>query len=332
MTDTELSVNLDEAVWNDPTGQIWTRREIQALVLQIGLTKTSRRLGLKGTRNLREWGIRTPPEYVRDRAERDKTWLMTMVIRFEGTKKAAKYLNVSYTFFRNLLEELGIERRAPAVNEEKAREALLKFGSPLFVARLLETSDTEIKKAVPDWRDIKDPTKAGDHSVRTGHIAEKYYEGLRGEKITDSPVHNNHNNKGYDYLDLEYGRVNVKGTCKSESNVWTWEIKPETLCDYYALVQMDRDKNPLGCVVVPKTVLDEGVPLPDGFRRGSRVDGKVALSTRVLCLPNKPQTSDLASDNSETGSVKEPVVVELITVEGTNAPDLSDISGTNGAY
>lgn len=316
--ETVPSIDYDTTVWEDPTGQSWSRREIQALVMQIGLTKTSKRLGLKGTKHLRDWGIRTPPEYVRERAELDKTWLMTMVIRFEGTKKASKYLNVSYTFLRNLLEELGIERRAPAVDKVKAREALVKFGSPLFVARLLETSDAEIKKAVPEWRTLKDPTKAGDHSIRTGFIAECYYESLRGEKIQESPAHDNHNNKGYDYIDLEYGRVNVKGTCQSESGAWTWEIKPETECDYLALVQMDKEKTPLGCLVVPKSILT-GDQIPEGFRRGARADGKVALSTRMLQEQFKPRDCEPPVELGESTMALEPFVAEVAVSEELNA-------------
>jgi hypothetical protein len=274
-------IDPNSTIYNDPTGQKWSLNELQALVIHVSLNKAAKRLGMKSTRQLRKWGLKTPTEVARERAAQNPNWLLSVIIRRGTVGKAADYLNVSKTFITGLLTEAGITLQDPEPPAEDVRLALAKFGSPIIVARLFDTTVTIIKKLVPDWRDLKDPTKAGDHSVRTGHIAEQYYKRLRIDFITASPSEQNHNNKGFDFIDSQFGKINVKGTVINSNNGWTWELKPDTECESFALVQMDKDKKPLGVVVIPMKALTIDSETGD-LRRSVRQDGKIAFSTRRL--------------------------------------------------
>lgn len=66
---------------------------------------------------------------------------------------------------------------------------------------------------------------------------------MREGFILGAPAKTNRNHKGYDYLDSQYGEVNVKGAVPNKRGVWIWEIKP-TPCDNFALVKMSEARVP----------------------------------------------------------------------------------------
>lgn len=265
----------------DLTGQVWTQEEVQALVNQTGsFENTARRLGLKAT-DLSGSGILGIPEWVRQKAKSDTTWLPKLVLQTGSIKAAAEILGCSETHIKNVLKETGYETKMHKPNAEAAIAALQKFGSVLFAARLLETTPALIKNAVSNWRDYRDRTKVGTTSIRTGTIAENYFELVRGNKVQESPATENHNNKGFDHLDVDYGRVNSKGSVVSKSGKWTWDLDPKTDCDAFALVQLNDKREPVGMTVVTRTQVIELSP-PRGMTAEPRSNGDVAIKTDIL--------------------------------------------------
>lgn len=266
-------------VIKDSSGQEWTKDEVQALVNQVNsLTTAAARLGLNSISTLRSMGIKTTAEWVRDKSSEDPQWLPKFIIMHGGVANAAAYLNVSVSHLEGVLRKQGYEVRLPIPDSAAAETALKKFGSVLYVARLFHTTPNLVKKAVPNWRDYQDATKAGDHSTRTGTIGEKYYEKLRGPMITDDPANRNHNHPGYDYLDSEFGKVNVKAIPPRAKGRWVWEIDPRTNCDAFGLVQLDAGKSPVGLVILTKNQLTDP---PPGMLSTPRSNGDIAISTQI---------------------------------------------------
>jgi len=265
----------------DANGVEWTRDEVQAMVNQVGsFTTAAARLGLPNTNVLRAFGIKTPPEYIRDRAAADVNWLPRFCIMMGSVGEAAKHLNVSAAHIETILKGLGYEVRMPLPDHDQCLAALKKFGSVLYVARLFHTTPALVKKAVPEWREHQDGTKVGDTSTRTGTIGERYYAQLRAELITASPAETNHNHRGYDYEESEYGRVNVKAIPQLRDK-WVWELDPMIDCDGFALVQLSPAKVPVGMVMLTKAQLTSMEP-PPGMVATPRSNRDIAISTKEL--------------------------------------------------
>lgn len=262
----------------DGTGQTWTREEIQWLIIQVGsLTKAVNRLGLKNTTQLRQMNLKTPPEYVMERAKQDPNWIRDLIVRFDSKKKAAAHLNVSATHLMKVLQEINCQYRTCSPTQERAREVLTKFGSVEFTARVLETSVSEIKRILGDeWRQLKDGTKAGDTSIRTGQIAEAYTLKCREGHVISTDAAENHNNPGYDFIDDTFGKVNVKGSPVSASGSYVWEFHPKDDMDTLALVMMTTKKEPTSVVMVRKHDALSG-QVPTGFRTRTSSEGKIAI-------------------------------------------------------
>lgn len=268
-------------ILTDPTGQQWTKAEIQSLVNQTGsFTKTARRLGLKGTSVLRHWGILTPPEWVKARAIADPMWLPRLILQCSSVKDTAELLNVSAAHINLCLGATGFSTRLPDPDPELCKSALEKFGSVIFAARCVETTPVLFKKAVPNWKDFRDPTKVGTTSIRTGRIGELYFERCRSQHIVCSPALTNHNHPGWDHHDREFGRVNTKASV-AENHRWTWDLGPNTDCDAFALVQLSLGRDPVGLVIITKKQLLDG-DLPRGLTTTPRQNGDIGVNARQL--------------------------------------------------
>lgn len=259
----------------DVHGEEWTKEELQTLVNHLGsFTKAAARLGLNGVKLLRDAGVQSPAEFLREKAEKDHQWLPRYVLMHGSVALAAKHLNMSESFLRGILSKHGYDTRPVLPDRNEALKALQKFGSVLYVARHFHTTVAVIKKLLPEeWRDLQDPTKVGQTSIRTGTIAERYFEAIRQGHITESPATKNRNHPGWDYLDDEYGRVNVKSTPLVRER-WTFEIDPSQDCDQFALVQLDAARSPVGLVMLPKSQLYSP---PPHLRALQRADGSVAV-------------------------------------------------------
>lgn len=265
----------------DPTGQSWTKAEIQALVNQTGsFTKTAKRLDLKSTSVLRHWGILTPPEWVKARAVVDSMWLPRLILQCSSVRDAAELLNVSAAHINLCLMATGFATKLPDPDPEACKSALEKFGSVIFAARCVETTPVLFKKAVPNWKDFRDPTKVGTTSIRTGRIGELYFERCRGPQVISSPALTNHNHPGWDHQDSEFGRVNTKASV-NENHRWVWDLDPNTDCDAFALVQLSLSRDPVGMVVITKQQLIDG-DLPRGLTTTPRQNGDVGVNARQV--------------------------------------------------
>lgn len=262
----------------DSTGQVWSKDEVQFLILQIrSLTKVARRLGLKNTKQLRDLSLLTPSEYVLNRAKLNPNWLKDLIIRLDSKKKTARYLNISITTLLNILKEIECQYKTPEPTLDRTREVLKKFGSVELAARILEITTSDVKRILgEEWRVLKDGTKAGDTSVRTGQIAERYILKLREAHILEDTVLRNHNNPGYDYIDAEWGKVNVKGAPRNSSGSYTWEFHPKDNLETLALVFMSAEKEPIGSFFVKKEAVILRV-IPKVIYITERSGGKLLL-------------------------------------------------------
>jgi DNA-binding transcriptional MerR regulator len=264
--------------FTDENGQTWTHNEVQFLVCQVAsINKAARRLGVKPAQ-IRKWGIKTSTEWVRDKALTEPGWLVGVIVQQNGRERAAKFLNVSTTFICSLLTQLEVKWSSPRPATEEVKILMVKFGSPILVARMLGTTPNEIKKALPEWKDHRDPTKAGNHSIRTGRIGEDYYEQMRGSHIQESHSSKNHNNPNYDSVDDVYGKVNVKTTIiRNGVCVWDRLQSMNTQIDAFALVWMDEKKVPQGFQVIRREEMAGNV---EGFGKREK-EGLVTLTKKL---------------------------------------------------
>jgi hypothetical protein len=257
--------------FTDENGQTWTHDEVQFLVCQVAsLNKAARRLGVKPAQ-LRKWKIKSATEWVREKAMAEPGWLVGVIVQQNGRERAAKFLNVSTTFICGLLTALDVKWSSPRPEAEQVQTLMVKFGSPILVARMLGTTVNEVKKALPTWKDHRDPTKAGNHSIRTGRIGEEAFCTRREGKAKLVSL-DNHNHPGFDATDVELGNVSVKTTGKSKAGKWTWEFKSAEEFDTIALVGMDHKKKVVEFVAVltKREVIDLNLSL--------RSNGKYAIT------------------------------------------------------
>jgi len=236
----------------DGQGNEWTVAEVQHLVNQVGsLTKAARRLSMRGTAKIRELGVKTAAEWVQEKAQADPQWLKDYVIRCDGRKKAAEQLSISVTHLNTVLTSIGVDLKAPVPSREEAHAVMTKFGSPIFAARVLGTTPNEIKKALgEEWRELKDPTKAGSHSVRTGSIAEDHYKSVRGEAVVESPAEKSYNHRGFDHMDSEHGRVNVKAAIVRKGRASWSAVVDLNWVDSIAFIPLTNKRVPEGSYYV----------------------------------------------------------------------------------
>lgn len=259
----------------DKSGNEWEKDQVQALICHVAaLSKAAKRLGVNVS-FLRREGLLSPVEYARKRSKEDPQWLKDLIIRCDGKKEAAKELGVSVSTICGFLQEIGCNFKARVLEHCIVKELMERFGSCLLVARILESSVTEVKRALPEWRELKTGEKAGDHSVRTGQIGEKAYKELRGDKVLESPCFANPNHRGWDHRDSEYGRVNVKTSKmylvkKGKECRWVWSVvlgEREFETDSFAFVQLNGEMKPIGILVVKRDSIGEQVNLVVKRRR-----------------------------------------------------------------
>lgn len=94
----------------DVHGQEWTLEEAQTLVNQLkSMTLAAKRLGLKSIKPLRDLGVKSIPEYIREKVVKDPTWLPAYILRQGSIQIAAAYLNVSVSFLEGELKSLGYQ-------------------------------------------------------------------------------------------------------------------------------------------------------------------------------------------------------------------------------
>jgi hypothetical protein len=282
-------VSTNSITYQDASGVEWDTEQLQALVLQVRkFDLVASRLGKprhEVTKKLREMGVMSPPELTRHLAQMDTNQFRDLIIREGGPDKAAKYLGVSITHLRNVMTEVGIEWRKKSLTPESAAAALDRFGSVILAARLLDTTPAEIKKCLPDWRERRDPLKTGRQAVATGRTGELFWRDLRTDNTLESPCLENPNSPGYDFVDREYKKVNVK-TANPEKQknkdiwTWTWEVNPQQDADTFPLVMLDRNCQPCAFFLITRNENRELV-IPLGLRAVDWANGAKGISFKA---------------------------------------------------
>jgi hypothetical protein len=190
-------------------------------------------------------------EYIKDS---DK--LRDLIIQAGGYPRAAKWLGISESYLRNHLDKLKIQHRHIPPDANDAAAAMEQFGSVELAAHHLGTSVTMFKKALENWRDLRDPLKTGNNSVATGRVGENYFFTLRKDYISGTSSLDNHSQPLYDFEDSQLGKVNVKSANpvrmkRKKGYSWSWGVDFGSEVDYFALVCLDRERNPNGLFMVP---------------------------------------------------------------------------------
>jgi hypothetical protein len=272
----------------DKDGRVWEDDDLQHMLLQIrSIKKLSLRLGLQESqvrKELKSRNILNPTALMKEQAEIDPVAFRDSIIREGSISKAAKYYGVSETQLKETMDELKINWRKKQPTEVELVDALDKFGSVLLAARILGTTTSEIKKLLPEWRDYRDPLRSGRHAISTGRIGEDYWASIRSTETLVEFSRENPNYPDYDFLDMEYGKVNVKTANptkqkKKEIWAWTWEVKASQLADVFPLVFLDRNRFPQGYHLV---VRDEtGLKFPPGLRVSLWSNGCYGVSMKA---------------------------------------------------
>jgi len=268
--------------------RMWTFDEVQALLNQVGsFTVAARRLGLKPhvfNRLARERGLMTPTEIVRTFAQRDLDGFKDCILRKGSIEKAAKYFNCSTAHLRKVLVEVGVKLQIERPTREMILEAMKTFGSVLLAAKLLDTTPGIIKAEFPEWKDHRDPLKTGKQAVSTGRIGEDYWALIRGDQTLQNCSYENPSHPDYDFVDKEYGDVNVKTasytqTKKSGIVIWSWEINPTQKANGFPLVFLDRNRRALGHHYVPSS--EGALDFPLQLRAVLYTNGNWGVSFRM---------------------------------------------------
>lgn len=182
--------------------------------------------------------------------------LRDLIIQAGGYETAAKWLGISVSYLRRHLDDLKIQHRHIPPDPTDAAKAMEEFGSVEWAAYHLGTTPNEFKKALEDWRDHRDPLKTGNNSVSTGRTGENYYFQLRKNFIPDGEsALTNHSQKGFDFEDTEFGKVNVKTArpvrlSGKKGYVWSWGLDMGLETDNFALVALDESRSPIGLFMV----------------------------------------------------------------------------------
>jgi hypothetical protein len=297
----------NESLLKDVDQREWGSEELQALVLQVGsFGKTALRLGLPEhvcNAELRKRGIMPPPEFVRTIAKADPVAFRDSIIREGSIEKASKWFGVSTTHLKKVMDEVGIKHRKITPSKEDAEKALNLFGSALLAARLLGTTPNEIKKACPEWRDFRDPLRTGRQAVATGRIGEDYWKSLRGMQTLEEFIYQDPNHPGYDFIDQEFGKVNVKTANpnqekRSKNWAWTWEINPTQDADTFPLVFLDRNRRPFYHLIVTRVGTE--FSFPPTLRVVKWTNGCYGIS--IKSSKDHPSDSDWVKEDLETST------------------------------
>jgi hypothetical protein len=206
--------------------------------------------------------------YVRRLSHENLPYLKSFILEQGTFEKAAKKLGVSESFLRQEVRTKGVQDRMEVPSKEDAMKAMETFGSAQLAAEYLRTSPSIIKKVLTEeWRSLRDPKLTGKNSTSNGRIGEEYYLKLRMKHITSSDSLDNHNNPGYDFIDDQYGKVNVKIARPRELKnrkdyVWYWSVDLSVDTNYLALVLLSKSLKPLGLFMVDKQVSN----VPEGLK------------------------------------------------------------------
>jgi hypothetical protein len=277
----------------DKDGQIWTPRELQALAINLGnFTDVAARLGLKRhdvTKALKSLGVVSPPDYVAKMAMADPIGFREMIIDQGGFEKPAKYYGVSETHLKNLYKSLPDKKPTQEITADEIIELMGKFGSVGFVAKVLEINESTVKRICPNWKELTDPTKMKNQAVSTGRLGENYWKSIRGDQTLTCLAEVNPNYPGYDFIDKEYGKVNVKAArarkAKSiEEETWTWEICPTQEADVFALLAMTEEHKPVGIILIYREASGD-LRYPPTLRCVKRSNGDYGLSVKRATNP-----------------------------------------------
>jgi len=200
----------------------------------------------------------------------------------DGQSKTATLLGVSLAHLRKVMDSVGIEWRTPKVNRETAVSALERFGSVILAARLLNTTPAEIKKACPEWKDLRDPLKTGRQSIATGRTGELLWATIRATETLEKTCLDNHNAPDHDFVDRQYGLVNVKtANPQKQKNkdiwTWTWGVNFNQKADVFPLVLLDRNCKGVGIILCSRD--EQNNPsVPECCRVSKWTDGSYGIS------------------------------------------------------
>jgi len=232
-----------------------TREEHQELVLMLGSRKEwATYLGLTQEQATSIWTsfkLQIPTTYVK---QLKKSELYFIVADRRGVKQAAAHLSVSEAFLVGELRsrEHWQNLTLPAWTPDECREIFKKYRSVRFVARMLGTTESKVRKTVTaaglEVAALIDYS-TGDHSNAKGRRAELDFAELRGKHIVRDLNLRNGSQAKYDFDDAKYGKVNVKSACrqkyKAKTRVddpyfWKWSTRGADECEFFAILCYDE--------------------------------------------------------------------------------------------
>jgi hypothetical protein len=114
------------------------------------------------------------------------------------------------------------------------------------------------------------------------------------------------NHPDYDFIDQEYGKVNVKAANPNKQKnkdiwTWTWEIQPKQDADTFPLVYLDRNRQPMGMFIV--TRVGDNFNFPSNLRVVRWANGCWGIS--IKATKDRPSNTDWVTGGSDTESTPE---------------------------
>lgn len=241
------------------------KTEIETLYGMLGtLANVAKYLGLAEI-EVRKMNLRAPAQIVRNLSYES---FVDYFIRERGAAGMAKRFYVSESFIVAESERRGFVREEAEEHGLRLhlKEELKRLGSVAFVAARYEVTPSEVRRHCKEQGfDPKDYVRieaSGKYTAGLGRQAELAFAEMRGDNILEDKNRTDGSKALTDFIDKEFGRVNVKSSqsYRSKRNKGKlWKINTEGLdhSDYLAAVLYDaKRENVLGYWIRPVSLVN----------------------------------------------------------------------------
>lgn len=204
-------------------------------------------------------------------------------MRLGSIEKAAAFLGVSASFFRS------VTNYAATPGTPLNEWAVKKYASVRFISRMCQVSEAKVRAFVKEKKlEAHITYDTSNHNNAKGRRAEVFWAGTRGDKILEDCNLTQGSQAPFDYVDGDYGRVNVKSsrmyrykaqTRKANPEFWKLSTSSLEKADHMAFVLYDR---------IGKTPLWHGVlKVTDGMMKSKSVTIQVSKSGTYVVAYDK---------------------------------------------
>lgn len=175
-------------------------------------------------------------------------------------KRFKELLGLDSRQLNRLVAEHGLSLdRLTSYSDEFLRSELHRIGSTTLFCIVTGCKDSELRRrALAAGIDLKQYTTPIGSKIGIGRKGELFFKKLRGELIREDCFETQGHSAPYDFVDADYGLVNVKTakrsklTAKTRANdphYWYFQLEGIDACDFFAFVPLDPTGKPMAVIM-----------------------------------------------------------------------------------